>query len=330
LSYDLDVDQDSDQVISFVVKKQSEPNVIVSASSNVISNQRNVNENENESTNQTLIQLVQQNQIQQRQLLDAVQLPAAQLFSFDGNPLNFYMFMRTFEANFERSTVDNSSRLARLIQYCTGRAKQVIMCCTVMQPDEGYIKAKTLLRQRFGDSYVIADAWMNKITSGPAIKSSDNDALQCLADDLCNCFETLKAMKGLCEVNSQKTLARVVERLPSYLQFRWRREAREIRKKRKDEEGDPSLEDLMLLVSDAAAEANDPVFKLSSNSSNESRRATHTSTNRQAGAVFSTTSAKVVQPGDNSRAQREDPSWFRPCVFCNESHSPFSCHLFKG
>lgn len=204
------------------------------------------------------------------------------------------------------------------------------MCCTVMQPDEGYIKAKTLLRQRFGDSNVIADAWMNKITSGPAIKPSENDALQCLADDLCNCFETLKAMKRLCEVNSQKTLARVVERLASYLQFRWRREAREIRKKRKDEEGDPSLEDLMLLVSDAAAEANDLVFKLSSNSSNESRWATHASTNRQADAVFSTTSAKVMQPGDNSQAQREDPSWYRPCVFCNESHSPFSCHHFKG
>jgi len=114
-----------------------------------------------------------------------------------------------FEANVERDTVD--SRLARLMQYCTGKARQVIAGCAIMTPDEGYTRVKMLLKTRFGDEYTISEAWIDKITNGPSLKPVETEALQNLADDLANCYDTLKALGCLVEVSNQKMLARIIE-----------------------------------------------------------------------------------------------------------------------
>ena len=151
-----------------------------------------------------LHQLVQQGQDQQRQLLDAIQLPAAQLQTLDGDPLKYYLFMRLFEANVERSTVDSGSRLARLIQYCTSKAKNVISGCLAMDPKQGYAQAKALLKSRFGNNYTISEAWIDKVTLGPCLKATDREDLQNMSDDLANCQYTLNAMNCMAEVNNQK------------------------------------------------------------------------------------------------------------------------------
>lgn len=49
--------------------------------------------------------------------------------SFDGNPLNYYFFMKTFEDSVEKRSEDGSLRLHLLIQYRTGKAKKTIECC---------------------------------------------------------------------------------------------------------------------------------------------------------------------------------------------------------
>ena len=46
--------------------------------------------------------------------------------SFDGNPLNYFLFMKTFENRVEKSNEDDILRLQLLIQYCTGKATETI------------------------------------------------------------------------------------------------------------------------------------------------------------------------------------------------------------
>ena len=149
-----------------------------------------------------LQQIAIQGQQQQRHLLDAIQLPSVQIPQFDGNPLQYYSFVRLFESTVERDTVNSSSRLARLMQYCTGKAKHVISGCTTTDPGVDYLRAKTLLKQRFGDEYTIYEAWINKVTGGP------RPATGCLN-----------------EANNQKTLVKIIANLPPYLQHSWQWEA---------------------------------------------------------------------------------------------------------
>ena len=260
----------------------------------------------------TLRQLTEQGQQQQRQLLDAFRLPTVQIPNFDGNPLQYYSFIRLFEANVDRATVDSSSRLARLMQYCTGKARHVITGCAMMNPDEGYVRAKSLLKSRFGDEYVISEAWIDRVTAGTSLKPADRGALQNLADDLCNCHDTLQAMTCLSEVNNQKTLVKIIDRLPSYLQHRWRKEVVGIRRRTGSI---PNFKHVMNFVKEAAEEANDPVYGRMIHSAEGATRQS------QRRVVVNAVSV----PADVPRRQQVRP----PCPKCSQQHSFLTARPLK-
>jgi len=70
--------------------------------------------------------------------------------TFDGNPLDFWNFIRLLENNFEKNVSDKSEKLSFLLQYCTGAARNAIKSCVSMDPALGYQTARTLLKYRFG------------------------------------------------------------------------------------------------------------------------------------------------------------------------------------
>ena len=190
-------------------------------------------------------------------MINIMQLPKAELMTFNGDPLEFWMFMRSFDSSIGNASIDDSAKLNRLFQYCKGEALKVIECCAVMQPSEGYAKANALLKERFGNDYRISEMWVRKVTEGPVIRNNEGHRLQELADELRSCKETLEAMNKLEEIDTRISMVRIVERLPQFLQGRWRKlvvntlEAT-VRY--------PSITNLMRFVSEAAREATVPVF----------------------------------------------------------------------
>ena len=242
---------------------------------------------------------------QYQQLIAAVNMPHMELMHFDGNPLEYWTFIRAFENSVEKVCDDSVSRLTRLLQYCTGKAKRVIQCCAVMNPDDGYRKAHELLKQRFGDSYVIAEAWLKKVTEGKVVGAQEAEALQELADDLSNCKQTFEAMNYLSEINTQGVLAKIVRRLPAYLQNRWIREVRETRVKQKRTAG---IQDLVTFVTAAAEEANDPVYSRLRDDSKPKQRGVW---RKERGHSFSV----VTEP--------------LKCVMCSGNHNIFQCRQFR-
>jgi len=125
-----------------------------------------------------------------------------------------------------------------------------------MSPTEGYIKARALLKERYGSEFIISQAWIDTVTSEGSIKPSDGRALQEFGDNLRNCLETLQAMNCMAEINTQSTLLKIIGVLPAYLQNRWRKEVMNL-KRRKGRL--PMLEDVVVFTEDAAEEVNDPI-----------------------------------------------------------------------
>ena len=93
-------------------------------------------------------------------------LPKPELSKFDGNPLEFWNFIRSFESNIEKNASDESEKLSFLLQYCTGAARNAIKSCVSMDPAFGYQTARALLQDRFGHPFKIAVAHLNQITKG--------------------------------------------------------------------------------------------------------------------------------------------------------------------
>ena len=175
---------------------------------------------------------------------------------FVGDPLKYFLFMRSFENNVEKDTDDRSRRLKLLIQCCSGKAKKVIESCVLLEPDEGYEEAKKLLAERLVDKFKVTNSWMRKVSDGPVIKAGDIEALQDLADDLKNCEITLKATGRLAQINNEDRLIRILERCPAFRKSWWQTKVQEIR----NEDRDPNIEDVRKMVRTAAKEKNDPVF----------------------------------------------------------------------
>jgi hypothetical protein len=151
-------------------------------------------------------------------LVEALQIPKTELMTFDGDPLKYWMFVRSFENSVEKNYIGDAARLTLLLQYCTGKAKKVIQCCAVMTPTDGYSAARRLLEERFGNDYNITQAWIDKIVNRP--NATDNVSLMDLADDLMSCRETLNTMNRLGEVNNSRSLLQIIQKLPRYLQTR--------------------------------------------------------------------------------------------------------------
>ena len=78
----------------------------------------------------------------------ALTLPEPEVPTFNGNPIEYWTFVRAFENLIERKTASENARLYYLVQYTIGEVQELVKSCLSMDPEEGYRKARILLKQR--------------------------------------------------------------------------------------------------------------------------------------------------------------------------------------
>ena len=100
-----------------------------------------------------------------RKLIDAMSLPKTSIKTFNA-----------FDNCVGNSSVGDGAKLNHLFEYCSGKAARVIKQCAMMKPSDGYVKARKLLKERFGNDYRISEAWVLKVAEGPSIKPYNGDA----------------------------------------------------------------------------------------------------------------------------------------------------------
>lgn len=100
-------------------------------------------------------------------------LPRREIPFFDGDPLKYNTFIRVFENGVERNTKNCSNKLYFLEQYTRGHPKELVRSSQHLNPERGYIKAKALLWEHFGNEQRVASAYMERALSWPPIKTED-------------------------------------------------------------------------------------------------------------------------------------------------------------
>ena len=158
-------------------------------------------------------------------ILELLSLSKPFLMEFNGDPMQYHMFFNSFDAVIDSANISDSAKLNRLFELCKGEAREVILPCALGDPTNGYTEARELLKSRFGDEYVISEAFIEKLTSGPSIKPQEVSALRKFADNIRSCVRTLMQMDMLQEIDTRIRLVKLVERLPYAMQGRWRKMA---------------------------------------------------------------------------------------------------------
>lgn len=298
-------------------------------------------------------QVLEESRSQSQTMVDSIHLPKTELIHYDGNPLTYYPFLRSFENTVGNKSSDDSTKLNTLLQYCTGPVEKLLQCCLVKEPSEGYRLAMRLLKDRFGDKDRIAQTWISKILDRPKVSTG---GLLDFVDDLRCGSETLKSLGYLNELENGRSLCQILEKLPSFLQSRWLRINRRI----KDSEGrNPKLVDIIEFISDSVREVSDPVFgkalspKDYQDRKPQNKKRTAGSFSIQTGATSPGHSNSPSQPvKTHSQVMNTSPHTkkpltqttthpkqmhsggpskpYEPCYHCDGAHYLVQCQTFKA
>ena len=163
--------------------------------------------------------------------------PQVDMDYFYGNPLNYQYFMSLFEELIEKKISDPFGKLARLIKYTRGEAKELIQHCSQMPQPDGYHLAKELLEKEYGDPHKVTSAYMKELKSWKTIRAGDVRDFKRFYRFLLKCHTNRKGDVYLRILDNPETLSKLQSKLPLRMQERWTRKAvnsRETSKKELD------------------------------------------------------------------------------------------------
>ena len=90
--------------------------------------------------------------------LSPVLIPALEPEIFNGNPANYHSFIDTFDALISFNVPEPKRKLYLLLQCTTGPAHALVKGCPYMPGDQGYYRAREMLKSTFGQKFQIAKA----------------------------------------------------------------------------------------------------------------------------------------------------------------------------
>ena len=159
-------------------------------------------------------------------------LPSLSLSSFNGDPTEYPILIRTFETRIERNAASSEARNTQYLeQYLEGEPTEPIKGCHHMEPKAGYAESKKLLNDDYGDPYKVSNSYLKTHLDHP---SGDDGALERFAIFLTQCLSAMESLSYLLILDHPHNLQCLVKKLPFYLQERWRREVTKIRERSKN------------------------------------------------------------------------------------------------
>ena len=151
-------------------------------------------------------------------MMNIMSLPKLELKSFSGDPAEYHSFTKLFDISVASVTSSEDAKLTRLLQYTTGDAYALIKRCVLM--DEGYQEARNLLAERYGSNDVVCETMIEALLSTRIIKNGKE--LRRFSDLVSNTQAVLSSLDRLAEVNSQRFIRSVVEKLQPYARNKWK------------------------------------------------------------------------------------------------------------
>lgn len=251
-------------------------------------------------------------------------LPKKEIQVFDGNPLQYQTFIKSFEHNIESQTPNPKDGLYYLEQYTTGQPRELIRSCLHMAADRGFTTAKSLLQQHFGNEFKIATAYMDKALSWSSIKPDDTKSLQAYALFLRGCCNAMEDINYMYELNLPTNMLNIIRKLPYRLRDKWRTAACDLHERKKQR---ATFKDLVNFLEKQVRIETDPVFgniKDTPTVSKDIHRFKSQPQPRIKGSIFATTVTAAEQEKDKE-TRKQSRSTVQNCLYCKKEHALELC-----
>lgn len=251
-------------------------------------------------------------------------MPKREIQVFDGDPLQYQTFIKSFEHSIESKNENYRDRLYYLEQYTRGQPREIVRSCLHMDSDRGYRKAKALLQEHFGNEHKIARAYMDKALAWPSIKPDDTKSLQAYTLFLQGCCNAMEDVNYMKELDMPSNMLIIIKKLPYRLRDKWRTVACDFQVKYNQR---ATFKDVVDFLERQVRILTDPVFgdiKDTPAVSKEIRRFKSQPQPRIKGSIFATTVTLKENNGKGTK-EREGLCGLKSCLFCEGGHGLDMC-----
>jgi len=150
--------------------------------------------------------------------------PQVHISKFSGSPMDYRRFLRQFNSRVAAYATDDEERLNYLEQFTTGEANKIAVGYSHMGGTVAYEAILKEFKARYGDSEVIAAAYIKRALDWPVVKPDDSHGLDDLGIFLMECQYAVQeagtSAAGVLEYS--ENIRRIVSKLPFYMHDKWR------------------------------------------------------------------------------------------------------------
>ena len=144
-------------------------------------------------------------------------LPPPEPSIFNGDPLKYQGWKSAFQTLIEHRKIPANEKMHYLKKYLGGQVREVVEQYFLLSSDDDYEEAKSLLDDRFGNSFVVANAYREKLDKWPKINVRDGTDLQKLADFLRQCHTAAESIGHMSILNDEMQNRKLLIKLPDWL-----------------------------------------------------------------------------------------------------------------
>ena len=150
-------------------------------------------------------------------------LPSPEPSIFHGDPLRYPGWKSAFQTLIEQRQIPANEKMHYLKKYLGGPVKDVVEQYFLLSSEDAYDEAKTLPDKRYGDPFIFANAYRDKLDKWPKITARDGTGLQKFADFLRQCYTAAQSIDHLDVLNDDHQNKKLLLKLPDWLVARWGR-----------------------------------------------------------------------------------------------------------
>ncbi|XP_049896027.1 uncharacterized protein LOC126387557 [Epinephelus moara] len=253
-------------------------------------------------------------------------MPKKEIQVFDGDPLQYQMFIKSFEHSIESKNQSHKDCLYYLEQYTRGQPRELVRSCLHMAPDRGFRKAKSLLQEHFGNEHKIATAYMERALSWSSIKADDTKALQAYTLFLRGCCNTMEDINYMHELDMPSNMLIVIKKLPYRLRDIWRTMACNFQEEHNQR---ATFKNMVDFLEKQVKILTHPIFgdiKDTPTVSKDVRKSKSQPYPKLKGSIFATTVTDAEKKNDKGTKEKESLSAaVKNCLFCGGGHALEMC-----
>ncbi|XP_064631008.1 uncharacterized protein LOC135489540 [Lineus longissimus] len=252
-------------------------------------------------------------------------LPKVEPEVFKGDLLQYPLWNSSFETMIEACVTSVTQRLRYLSKYTGGEAKEAIRGLLSQGTADAYMRARSLLKERYGNKFITAEAYKQRIDSWPHLKAGDGRELRKFADFLTSCASAMNSIRYLDGLNNPDENKKILRKLPRYIVDRWSR----IVDTRLSKD-DPSYPSCDFIVKEARI-ACSPVSLRGEDSSGKPDKAKGTANHFKSKTLSTVAKSSKTEPQPKSEQTSQKPKpKARKCAVCSNPHGVATCPTFAA